>query len=83
MSTKERLAKAMEEAGCPKELVVRARGGEFADFESNSATPIIRLVGELAQHGFSALADRAIAGEFDATKEEAEAWFQREGKNLL
>ena len=83
VSTKERLAKAMEDAGCPANLIARARGGEFDDFESESATPIIRLVRTLSECGFSALATRAMNGEFDATKEEAEAWYEREGKHLL
>jgi hypothetical protein len=83
VNTKERLALAMEAEGCPQELIARARGGEFDDFYSNSATPIMRLVGELRKNGFRALAARAIGGEFDATKEEAEAWYQREGHFLL
>jgi hypothetical protein len=83
MTTKERLAQAMIAEGCPTGLIARARAGEFDDFESNSATPIVRLVNELHKAGFRDLAARAIKGEFDATKEEAEAWYQREGKNLL
>ena len=83
MSTKERLAKAMEAAGCSVELIARARGGEFDDFESPSATPITRLVRVLVAEGFSGLANRAMNGEFDSTKEEAEAWGQREGHRLI
>jgi hypothetical protein len=83
MSTKERLAKAMEEAECPASLVARARAGEFDDFESPSATPIIHLVRILSECGFSMLAKRAMNGEFDGTREEAEAWYAREGKHIL
>ena len=83
MSTKERLAKAMEAAGCSVELIARARGGEFDDFESPSATPITRLVRVLVAEGFSGLANRAMNGEFDSTKEEAEAWGRREGHRLI
>lgn len=83
MTTKELLAQAMESEGCPANLISRARGGEFDDFESNSATPIVRLVNELSKLGFPTLAARAIDGEFDSTKEEAEEWFKREGQHLL
>jgi hypothetical protein len=83
MSTKEKLALAMEEAGCPANLISRARAGEFDDFESASATPIIRLVRELSPLGFTDLANRAMNGEFDGTKEEAETWYARERHRLL
>lgn len=83
MSTKEKLAKAMEDAGCPESLIARARGGEFDDFESPSATPIIRLVRALSELGYTPLATRAMNGEFDATREEAEAWYEREGKEIF
>ncbi len=60
-----------------------ARAGRYDDYEGTTATPIIDLVNDLKQTGAHDLAKRAIAGEWDATKEEAEAWYQREGKNLI
>lgn len=81
--TTEKLAKAMEEVGCPSGMIQRALEGEFDDFKSNSATPIVRLVRELQSIGQNALAQRAMDGEFDATKEEADAWYAEEGHKLL
>ena len=69
MNSKERLAKAMEDAACPPGLIERAKAGEFDDFESPHATPCIQLVRELSQLGFLVLAKRAMNGEFDGTKE--------------
>lgn len=40
--------------------------------------PIFRLVRELQKIGRNDLADRAINGEWDGSREEAEAWFKRE-----
>ncbi len=82
MSTKERLAQVLHAAGL-FEMEGRARLGEYDDFESNSATPITRLILDLQGCGHYDLAKRTMNGEFDSTKEEAEAWMQREGKNLL
>lgn len=83
MKTKENLAKAMEEAGCPPELCRKARSGYYDDYESPLVTPIVQLVSDLRAIGQVVLARRAQLGEFDGTKEEAEAWFAREGKLLL
>ena len=83
MSTKNRLAQALREARAPSQMIDRALLGEYDDFESNSATPIMRLVRDCQVNGLNDLAKRAMDGEFDATKEEAEAWFKREGRNLI
>lgn len=60
-----------------------ARAGRYDDYEGETATPIIDLVNDLKAAGEHDLAKRAINGEFDATKEEAEAWYEREGKHLV
>ncbi len=83
MSTKERLAAELEKANAPKEMIHAARAGSYDDFESNSATPIVDLVHDCQQFGLHEFAQRAMNGEFDATKEEAEAWYEREGKDLI
>lgn len=33
--------------------------------------------------GLESIAQRAINGDFDATKEESDAWYEREGKDIL
>jgi len=81
MSTKERLAKALQEAGAPDQMVADAIAGKFDDFESDEALPIVHLVGTCRRYGLMDIASRAMSGEFDATKEEADAWYAREFPN--
>lgn len=82
MSTKGKLAQVLHARGL-FDLEQEARAGRFDDFESESATPQIDLVQALRSAGVDDLAQRAMNGEWDCTPEEAEAWFQREGKDLL
>lgn len=82
--TKVRLARELQKAGF-EAFAVRAESGEFDDYESPHATPQVALVVALnaidtaEAHAF---AKRVIRGEFDGTKEEGEAWWEREGKHL-
>jgi hypothetical protein len=80
-ATKERLAQALHAAGL-FEMEKAARTGRYDDFEGDSATPIVDLVNDLKAAGQHDLAKRAMNGEWDGTKKEAEAWFHREGKDL-
>jgi hypothetical protein len=82
MKTKERLAAVLEEAGL-RDLAMEARRGRFDDYDSDSPTPIRDLVDCLRLLGREDLARRAIDGEWDGTAEEAQAWYEREGKHLL
>ena len=82
-STKERLVEALRWAGAPQDMVQKAGQGYYDDYESEIATPIIQLVKDCHAAGLPALAQRAINGEFDGSREEADAWFAREGKHLL
>ena len=59
-----------------RDLEVLARFGELA-------APINQLVYDLRQAGLHGLASLAMEGEFDATKEEGEEWFKKEGAELL
>lgn len=83
MSTKERLITALINANAPQSIVNKARAGYYDDFESTIATPIQALVSDLRDVGLNDLAARAMDGDFDSTKEEAETWFKREGKDLF
>ena len=83
MNTKQKLVKALTEADAPQSMLNKARVGYYDDFESTIATPIEALVSDLRAAGLNDLAARAMGGDFDATAEEAEAWYQREGKNLV
>ena len=83
MNTKEKLAKALTEANAPQEMIAAAISGRYDDFESHSATPIVDLVHDCQRANLPDLADRAMNGQFDSSAEEAESWFEREGKSLL
>jgi hypothetical protein len=90
--TKERLAQRLHVIGL-FDFEARARAGEFSDFESNHPLPKVHLVGLLNNFYKSTrdilrgqmaldLATEVMEGKWDDTKEEAEAWFAREGKDL-
>lgn len=85
LPTTERLALSLEHAHAPKVMITAARAGAYDDCKSESATPITDLVRDLTQAARDApgqplkgdmlrLAQRAKLGEFDATREESEAW---------
>lgn len=82
-ATTEKLARALIIEGAPAQMVAAARAGRYDDFKSESATPIIDLVKDLQRLGLRGLALRAMNGDFDASKEESAAWFEREGKDLI
>jgi hypothetical protein len=75
MLTKERLTQALREANAPDVMIEKALNGEYDDFEAvDTATPIIDLVNACRAFGLDALARRAMGGEFDGSREEAEKW---------
>lgn len=82
MRTKDRLAAVLRQEGLQR-LAGAALLGWFDDYESESATPIVDLVKELRLCGREDLAQRAIAGEWDGTAEEAKAWYEREGRAMV
>ena len=82
MRTKERLAGVLIEAGLPG-MAAKAMLGCYDDYESMSATPIRDLVRDLKAARKPDLAQRAMNGEWDATAEEGQVWFEREGKQLF
>lgn len=72
--TTERLALALEAAGAPPYMVKRARSGYYDDYRSPLAGPIMQLVADAKAAGLVDIATRAAHGEFDGTREEADAW---------
>lgn len=72
--TAKRLAAALVVALCPLEMVERARAGYYDDFLSDHGDNIGVLVRELRALGQHSLAQRAMEGEFDSTREESDAW---------
>jgi len=83
MKTKERLTQALAESSAPEWMIKNAINGQYDDFESQHPTPISLLVADCRANGLDAIAARAIDGDFDASKEESDAWFESEGKDLL
>lgn len=83
LPTTERLARALEKAGAPREMIDAARRERYDDFKSPSPTPIMDLVRTARMLGLREIARRAMDGEFDATREESEEWFRTEGRHLL
>ena len=63
-----------ENADKYEHFAVRALTGEFDDFADTYDCPITQLHNELIAAGFTKFAARVRDGEFDATKEESEAW---------
>jgi len=85
MHTKDVLAAELHKAGL-HDMAMRAGQGYYHDFMSPLATPCLHLAADLAEVGTPAalaLRERHLNGEFDASREEGDEWFQREGKHRL
>ena len=92
-----KLAKALREIpGVPDAMIARAEGGFYHDYLSPLAMPEVQLVADLRELAsrpatprnsrplLRGLADRVIAGEFDATRAESDAWaMSPEGRETL
>lgn len=76
MATKDILAKALSDSGAPPFMVELASVGAYDDFESNSATPQLDLMRDCHQLGLTEFRQRVMDGEFDATREESEAFLR-------
>jgi hypothetical protein len=63
-------------------MIEAARSGYYSDYDSPLATPCVQLVKDLDFLGLTELSKRAKEGEFDATKEESDEWYKREGRAL-
>jgi hypothetical protein len=74
--TTERLARVLETEGLPAGMVAAARDGYYDDFKSPLAMPETQLYHDLLAQNRPDLADRVKDGEWDATKEESDAWAQ-------
>ncbi len=74
VSTKERLAAALRAANAPAYMIDNAERGRYDDFESDLATPQLQLHADAQSEGLTEIAAAVERGEFDATKEESDAW---------
>jgi len=86
-SSREKLAAAMAAAGViPAEQIGAARLGRYDDYLAQTAFPQLLLLEELKPYGQAVqeLRARVMAGDFDATRAEADAWAASpEGKATL
>lgn len=69
-------------------LIENARNGDYSDYDSKKHDlPQNAFVREWDALGIPSTSDsiklRMIEGEFDATQEESEAWYEREGKKII
>lgn len=71
------------------QLIINARNGDYSDYDSTKhELPQIEFVNQWNALGLptkttDSIAYRMTQGEFDATKEEADAWFEREGRDIV
>lgn len=72
--TTERLAAALKEAGAPPDMISRALEGYYDDFKSPLAMPEMQLLADARALGLDSIAEGVMRGEWDATKEESDAW---------
>jgi hypothetical protein len=92
MNSKEKLAQALQQEFENRlktrglfnlyQMIQIAKDGYYSDYNSPIATPCVQLVKDLDFLGLTELSKRAKEGEFDATKEESDEWYKREGRAL-
>ena len=70
-------------AQAPAFMLRKALEGQYNDYASDSATPILDLVRDATAANLKNIVEAAKAGKYDGTRAESEAWFQREGKDML
>lgn len=68
------LSRVLTLHGAPGHLVSLAREGHYDDYRSPLALPEIQLVRDALAAGLEDVAALAVAGAFDATKAESDAW---------
>ena len=77
------LVKDLEAAQAPAWILKKAQEGQYNDYVSDSATPIMDLVRDATAANLQGVAEAAQLGKYDGTRAESEVWFQREGKDLF
>jgi hypothetical protein len=91
MNSKEKLAQALlkyRKVFSPKDvnkiddMIKKAEDGYYSDYDSPLPTPCIQLIKDLTEIGATSLVEMAKDGEFDATEEESNEWYKREGRAL-
>lgn len=77
MATKDRLATALEKAEAPADMTARARDGYYDELDGPLTAPMMQLVMDARVEGLEDIAQRALAGDFNATQDEWDVWWQK------
>lgn len=72
--TTKKLVAALRLAGASEAMILKAEAAQYDDYLSDSAFPIMDLVIDARREGLVRIVTRAIDGDFDATREESDAW---------
>ncbi len=81
--TRDRLSKALQDAGVSHFIWCRSVLGYYDDFQSSLPFPKIALIDDLERAGNIEFADRVRAGEFDSTETEAQLWLREKRERLI
>lgn len=82
--TTERLAKALEEAGAPEDMITKAREGYYDDYKSPLPFPETQLYRDARDLGLESICRGVLNGDFDSTPEESAEWARSpEGRNVF
>lgn len=79
LKTSEKLVQALKENNAPQWLIDKANAGEYGDFTSPYATPLVELYRRCVELELTGMLMRIKMGEFDATEEENQAWAREQG----
>jgi len=91
MKTKIKLCEDLKSHDAPDWMIRYAIDGHYDDYESDIATPIMQLVEDCERMAkrypdkyskLTEISTKAKNGEYDGTKEESEAWFNKEGRQI-
>lgn len=77
------LLEDLEAAHAPAFMIRKARDGQYNDYHSDSAHPIIDLLHDAAAANLKDIVVAARAGKYDGTRAESDAWMQSEGQDLF
>lgn len=82
LNNKENVDFTVEQMEILNTMIQRAKEGYYSDYDSPLTLPAVQLIRDLQEIGALTLVEVAKSGAFDATKEESDAWYKREGRQL-
>lgn len=67
----------------PAFMIRKCKADEYNDYKSPHVFPIQMLVKNAEAANLREIVKFAKAGKYDGTREEANEWYEKEGKNLI